>query len=299
MTDHYDKGEDSVGHDFNTLMALVNPSEASYILFRKDDNPQGSWLFIVFIPDKAKVSDKLVYAASTLGLKKALGIDHFSTETLNYAVLSDFSWATYSAAGPSRDDCLNEREKHIQELDKMEAQARVEQEEDARAKAQRTLPTPAPKAQQQQQQQKPGVQRNAFTGAPRALPVRGGGNVGSLTKAFETGEANGCNSSYAVSGGGGSGGYYGGAGNRLNGECGMRTDCIGGYHTVRLPFKKDASDALDALAAGSVSVVSLKIDDEHVCLAASATVSAAQVASYLDEVEPRFVLYKDGPSAGK
>ena len=309
MAEHFDKGEDSVGHDFNTLMALVNPSEPSYILFRKSDTSSSdNWLFITFIPDKSKVSDKLVYAASILHLKKTLGVEYFTSENLNYAVLSDFSWASYSASGPSREECLNEREKHFQELDKMEAQARIEQEEDARAKAQaaRSLPTPTPSQKPVSdvkrepaakttpapiQRGAPSVQRNAFSGAPRPMPVRGGGSVGSLARAFETGEANGANSSYAVSSGSG--------GNNLNGECGMRTDCIGGYHTVRLPFKKEAADALDELSAGSVNVVSLKIEDEHVCLEKAERATAGQVASYLSEVEPRFVLFKDGPGAGK
>lgn len=313
MAEHFDKGEDSVGHDFNTLMALVNPSEPSYILFRKSDTSStDNWLFITFIPDKSKVSDKLVYAASILHLKKTLGVDFFTSENLNYAVLSDFSWASYTAAGPSREECLNEREKHFQELDKMEDQARKEQEEDARAKAQATRPLPKPNTSQKPvsevkrgtvtspapkttpapiQKSNPSVQRNAFSGAPRPMPVRGGGSVGSLARAFESGEANGANSSYAVSSGSG--------GVNLNGECGMRTDCIGGYHTVRLPFKKEAADALDGLAAGSVNVVSLKIEDEHVCLEKAERTTAGQVASYLNEVEPRFVLFKEGPGAGK
>lgn len=306
MAEHFDKGEESIGHDFNTLMALVSPSEPSYILFRKSDTESsGNWLFITFIPDKSKVSDKLVYAASILHLKKSLGVNFFTPENLNYAVLSDFSWASYTSSGPSREECFNEREKHIQELDKMEAQARIEQEEDARAKAQMAVSdvkrsTPANTAPEAKRTpnaaprpvktQGSAVQRNALSGAARPLPVRGGGSVGNLTRAFETGTANGSNDSVSsVS--------YGG--NSLNGECGMRTDCIGGYHTVRLPFKSEASEALDALAAGSVNVVSLKIEDEHICLDSSATVTASQVASYLSEVEPRFVLYKEGPSAGK
>ena len=303
MAEHFDKGEESVGHDFNTLMALVNPSEPSYILFRKSDTSSTeNWLFITFIPDKSKVSDKLVYAASILHLKKSLGVDFFTSENLNYAVLSDFSWASYTAAGPSREECLNEREKHFQELDKMEAQARIEQEEDARAKAQaavRPLPKPTPSSDVKRapvtssaapiQRGNPSVQRNAFSGAPRPMPVRGGGTVGNLARAFESGEANGANSSYAVSGVSG--------GPSLSGECGMRTDCIGGYHTVRLPFKSEASNALDELAAGSVNVVSLKIEEEHVCLEKAERATAGQVASYLSEVEPRFVLFKDGPGA--
>lgn len=55
--------------DFDQLSTLCDKSP-SYFLFRKDDN---NWMVIIFIPDASKVSEKLVYAATTSPLKNNLG----------------------------------------------------------------------------------------------------------------------------------------------------------------------------------------------------------------------------------
>ena len=54
--------------DFDAIASMCEKSP-SYFLFRKDNN---QWMCIIFIPDASKVSEKLVYAATTAPLKSNL-----------------------------------------------------------------------------------------------------------------------------------------------------------------------------------------------------------------------------------
>ena len=61
--------------DFSSLMSKVNASEPCFILFRD----QGSkWIFISFVPDKASVRDKMLYASANTNIRKQFGDPHFS-----------------------------------------------------------------------------------------------------------------------------------------------------------------------------------------------------------------------------
>ena len=73
-------------------MAVVSPSEPCYILFRLDDK---GWLLVVFIPDKSRVTDKLVYAATAPTLRRMLGpaiIDEVQFSVLPVRIILSISF---------------------------------------------------------------------------------------------------------------------------------------------------------------------------------------------------------------
>jgi twinfilin-like protein len=66
--------------DFDLIPPVLTDTEACYILFRTDEiQPTGAylWYLICYVPDKTKVRDKMVYAATRANLKTGLGANNF------------------------------------------------------------------------------------------------------------------------------------------------------------------------------------------------------------------------------
>lgn len=78
-----EKGGD-VHADFDTnLGAILADNEASLVVFRFDDEPVNGayrWVLLAWVPDSAKVRDKMLYSSSRDDLKRTLGLTHFVTE---------------------------------------------------------------------------------------------------------------------------------------------------------------------------------------------------------------------------
>ncbi|CCM02067.1 uncharacterized protein FIBRA_04143 [Fibroporia radiculosa] len=63
--------------DLDILGGLLEDNVPAYVLVRLDDSPS-QWLAIYYVPDSAKVRDKMLYAATRTTLTKSLGSAHFS-----------------------------------------------------------------------------------------------------------------------------------------------------------------------------------------------------------------------------
>jgi len=120
LKDTAEPGE-SRDSDFSSLMSRVNASEPCFVLFR--DNG-AHWVFITFVPDKASVRDKMLYASANTNIRKQFGDEHF-TQAARFSILSEFAWASFQESLKPT-ECLSEREKHIKELDQAEETARKE-----------------------------------------------------------------------------------------------------------------------------------------------------------------------------
>jgi len=112
--------------DFSSLMSRVNASEPSIILFREGGS---KWIYISFVPDKASVRDKMLYASANTNIRQEFGDQHF-TQAARLSLLSEFSWPNFQQSLQPV-ECLSEREQHIKELDEAEATARKEMMESA------------------------------------------------------------------------------------------------------------------------------------------------------------------------
>ncbi|KAI0082787.1 actin depolymerizing protein [Panus rudis PR-1116 ss-1] len=62
----------SVEQDLDTLGDILEDNVPAYVLVRLDDPPT-EWLAVFYVPDSAKVRDKMLYASTRTNLTKALG----------------------------------------------------------------------------------------------------------------------------------------------------------------------------------------------------------------------------------
>ena len=62
---------------FPLIQEHLDEKTPSYICFKLDTT---GWLFIAYVPDFAKVRDKMLYASTRAALKKNLGEPHFVDE---------------------------------------------------------------------------------------------------------------------------------------------------------------------------------------------------------------------------
>jgi len=66
----------SLLEDLDKLTEVLEDNEPAYILAKHDN--ASSWLAIFYVPDSAKVRDKMLYASTRNNLTKALGSTHFT-----------------------------------------------------------------------------------------------------------------------------------------------------------------------------------------------------------------------------
>eukprot|EP01114_Cavostelium_apophysatum_P012580 TRINITY_DN284_c0_g1_i1.p1 TRINITY_DN284_c0_g1~~TRINITY_DN284_c0_g1_i1.p1 ORF type:complete len:338 (+),score=94.82 TRINITY_DN284_c0_g1_i1:40-1053(+) len=75
--------------DIAVIPSLLEQDKPAFILFRLDtDTPQ--YTLFCYVPDKAKVKEKMLYASTRSNLKQQLGLSYFTDEVFG-TVLADFS----------------------------------------------------------------------------------------------------------------------------------------------------------------------------------------------------------------
>jgi len=106
----------TIEHDLDKMADLLEDDVPAYILARMDD-PSSEWLAISYVPDTARVRDKMLYASSRSSLTKQLGATHFK-DSLFANSKSDVTGEAYKkhklySAAPKP---LNAREKEMAEI---------------------------------------------------------------------------------------------------------------------------------------------------------------------------------------
>jgi len=87
---------DNYEDDLDKIANYLDAAEPCFILFRLDDkNAQGNlWVMMCYVPDKAKVREKMTYASTRSNLRKQLGSTYFSSEIFG-TVVGDFNRQGY------------------------------------------------------------------------------------------------------------------------------------------------------------------------------------------------------------
>jgi len=84
----------SIPDEFGRLSDLVEPLVPSYILFRLQDLSQ--WMLVVYVPNEAKVREKMLYASTRATLTKQLGESNF-VDSLFATSKEDLTTSAYKA----------------------------------------------------------------------------------------------------------------------------------------------------------------------------------------------------------
>ncbi|KAA1471077.1 actin depolymerizing protein [Dentipellis sp. KUC8613] len=113
----------SLESDLAKLNTLLEDNIPAYVLVRLDDPPT-EWLSVHYVPDTAKVRDKMLYASTRNTLTKGLGSTHF-TDTIFATSKDDVTPAAYAAhkrhvAAPAP---MSAREKEMADVLAAEKQA--------------------------------------------------------------------------------------------------------------------------------------------------------------------------------
>jgi twinfilin-like protein len=82
--------------DFSSVVGLLEATEPCFVLYRLDsqNNLGFEWVLITYVPDKAKVRQKMVYSATKASLKMSLGGGRFAQE-IHATTPSDLSLDSY------------------------------------------------------------------------------------------------------------------------------------------------------------------------------------------------------------
>ncbi|TBU35777.1 hypothetical protein BD311DRAFT_680384 [Dichomitus squalens] len=109
--------------DLDKLGDILEESVPAYVLVRLDDPPT-EWLAVYYVPDSAKVRDKMLYAATRNTLTKSLGSTHF-TDSIFATAKEDVNAEAYAKhkrhlAAPKP---LSAREKEMEAVKAAEREA--------------------------------------------------------------------------------------------------------------------------------------------------------------------------------
>ncbi|KAI9270623.1 hypothetical protein BDA99DRAFT_596203 [Phascolomyces articulosus] len=115
----------SIVKDYSKVLEYLDESTPSYILIRLDDKANTgkyNWLFVSYVPDNAKVRDKMIYASTRASLTKELGDNHF-TDSIYGTSKDDVSYDGYKkhVAHKKADAPLTQRERELEEIKRAEA----------------------------------------------------------------------------------------------------------------------------------------------------------------------------------
>ena len=114
--------------DFTTVIKHLEPSQPCYILYRTDDISNGTYLFLFFsyVPDTAKVREKMLYASTRASLTKELGDNMFRDQYYGNK-MDDFSWSGYQRHCQSQaaDAPLTARESELENIKLAESGADI------------------------------------------------------------------------------------------------------------------------------------------------------------------------------
>ncbi|KAI7866403.1 hypothetical protein BDF14DRAFT_837581 [Spinellus fusiger] len=105
----------------------LEPTQPAYILLRLDEkagNGEHQWLFMCYVPDNAKVREKMLYASSRATLIKALG-DYRFIDSIYGTQENEFSYQGYKRhlAHKAADKPLTRREQELAHIKAAEAMA--------------------------------------------------------------------------------------------------------------------------------------------------------------------------------
>ncbi|KAI7906899.1 uncharacterized protein BX663DRAFT_494128 [Cokeromyces recurvatus] len=123
-------GTSSVQNDFESdykkyINEYIETNSPAYIFVRLDEKSSSGeykWLFLCYVPDNAKVRDKMIYASTRVTLTKELG-DYRFDDSIYGTEKSEFTWEGYKkhlahkAAGAP----LTKREQELAEIKAAEA----------------------------------------------------------------------------------------------------------------------------------------------------------------------------------
>ncbi|KAJ2156116.1 proteasome component pup2 [Coemansia sp. RSA 552] len=116
----------TLDEDLGQVPGLLGDSEPCYLLVRLDTPEPGSakWLLATYVPDKARVRDKMLYAATKATLSKSLGESYFVDDMFGTAQ-EDFTAAGYAAHRRHAESQapLTERELELERIREMESAA--------------------------------------------------------------------------------------------------------------------------------------------------------------------------------
>jgi len=118
----------SFEQDFPRILDFLEDKNPAYIAYRLDQKTAigYDWIFMCYVPDFAKVRDKMLYASTRSTLKKALGDSHF-VDDMYGTDKKDFSWEGYQKHRSSVNAApvLTAREEELARMRKEESGADV------------------------------------------------------------------------------------------------------------------------------------------------------------------------------
>jgi len=87
--------------DLSQVASLLEAENPTYLLVRQDQDMEGGqrWILMCYVPDRAKVKEKMTYASTRANLKQQLGSNNFVEEIFG-TVPTDFSaegWRAHKA----------------------------------------------------------------------------------------------------------------------------------------------------------------------------------------------------------
>ncbi|CAO3698797.1 unnamed protein product [Rhizopus stolonifer] len=117
--------QDNFEKDYQHVAQYLETSTPSYVFVRLDEKAstgEYNWLFLSYVPDNAKVRDKMLYASTRATLTKELG-DYRFVENFYGTDKSEFSWDGYKRhlAHKSAEAPLTRREQELAEIKAAEA----------------------------------------------------------------------------------------------------------------------------------------------------------------------------------
>eukprot|EP01116_Phalansterium_solitarium_P024613 TRINITY_DN9062_c0_g1_i1.p1 TRINITY_DN9062_c0_g1~~TRINITY_DN9062_c0_g1_i1.p1 ORF type:complete len:336 (-),score=64.65 TRINITY_DN9062_c0_g1_i1:45-1052(-) len=119
-----DRGTISIGGTWQDDLALAQPlfetDKPCYVVFRKEkDASVSEWLLFCYVPDKAKVKDKMLYASTRAPLKQQLGSSYFADDVFG-TLPADFSLKGYTLHVASREMEAPLTESELQKKEEVE-----------------------------------------------------------------------------------------------------------------------------------------------------------------------------------
>ncbi|KAG2228262.1 hypothetical protein INT45_011054 [Circinella minor] len=117
--------ESTFEKDYNKVLEYLDESTPSYLLIRLDDKANTgkyNWLFLSYVPDNAKIRDKMIYASTRASLTKELGDNHF-TDSIYGTTKDDVNYDGYKKhlVHKKAEAPLTQRERELEEIKRAEA----------------------------------------------------------------------------------------------------------------------------------------------------------------------------------
>jgi len=109
--------------DFDLVPSVLADNEACFILFRTEEKQSTGgylWYLLCYVPDKCKVRDKMVYAASRSNLKSGLGVNHIIDDIFG-STKGDFNTHGFAAWKKHQEAAVPLTELEQQHIEDVEA----------------------------------------------------------------------------------------------------------------------------------------------------------------------------------